>query len=173
MPAQVQIIRLSTDALVDFHQVAYHIWGHRAQPVLRRLLFRRKRTVDADLSPSIINDDMIRVRDQVWSRHAIAGGEDASTIFLILSGRLEELIRCHSPVGFSTYQKVQKTLRRTDVAGGCGEAELADDRVYERNSLDRLAVTDVNETVSFLNRYALHQIIDSAVVVATAEARLF
>src|SRR5262249_35251043 len=167
MPAQVQIIRLSTDALVDFHQVAYQVWGHRAQPVLRRLLFRRKRTVDTDLSPSVINDDIIRVRAQVWSRHAIAGGEHASTLFLILSGRLEELIRCHSPAGVRTYQRFQKPLRRRDVAGGGGEAGLAKDRLYEGNSLDPIAVTDVNEPVSFLNRYGLDAIFESDVGLAT------
>src|SRR5262249_40340002 len=82
-------------------------------------------------------------------------------------------LRCHSPVGFSTYQKVQKTLRRTDVAGGCGEAELANDRLYEGNSLDPIAVTDVNEPVSFLNRYGLDAIFESDVGLATASAIIF
>src|SRR6516162_1520578 len=141
----------------------FHPRRRPRRSLLRRLLFLHNRPIDSDLSCLVVDDDVIRVRNWLWPRRAIAGalGEDVSPVFLIFDSGLEKLHGCRSPVGFGAYQQVQKILLRTAVAIGCSDGDFAQNSLYDGDPLYPIAFTDCNASICLLDRQGLYAIFES------------
>jgi hypothetical protein len=108
----------------------------------------------ADISSLLVDEDVVGVRNRLWSSRSRAGAlsEDVMPVFLVVDSGLKKLHGCHSPVGFGANQQVQIVLLRTSIAVSRGHRDLANDSLYNRDPLYSIGFPDCNEPIRLLNR---------------------